>query len=339
MNLTGLLAAVRAVPEYQSVRDALAQPHAPGNLALQLQRSARIPVGAALAHDLDRPTLYIAGRIDRAATVLEELAAWAPAARILLFPEPNPLFYEYAAWGPRTIYNRLAVLEALTYPAGAPGRPLIVVASARALMSRTMPQRDFLANQRTLKVGEPVRVEKLLESWVGAGYTPASIVVEPGQFARRGGILDIFPAASEQPVRLELFGEELETLRRFDPASQRSGERLERITIGPAHEALPRLWNPAWRVEPEEPDAPADGEEPIIPNLEFYLPRMFAPASLLEYLPEQALVLANVRNTIISYPMPAALANSTWTNALDGSSITLGSQVSLPAFGYVVLKK
>ena len=54
---------------------------------------------------------------------------------------------------------------------------------------------------------------------------------------------------------------------------------------------------------------------------------------------EQALVLANVRNTTISYPMPAALANSTWTNALDGSSVTLGSQVSLPAFGYVVLKK
>ena len=54
---------------------------------------------------------------------------------------------------------------------------------------------------------------------------------------------------------------------------------------------------------------------------------------------EQALVLANVRNTTVSYPMPVALANSTWTNALDGSSVTLGSQVSLPAFGYVVLKK
>ena len=50
-------------------------------------------------------------------------------------------------------------------------------------------------------------------------------------------------------------------------------------------------------------------------------------------------MLANVRNTTISYPMPAALVNSTWTNALDGSSVTLGSQVSLPAFGYVVLKK
>jgi transcription-repair coupling factor (superfamily II helicase) len=61
-------------------------------------------------------------------------------------------------------------------------------------MSRTLPRRDFIANQRTVKVGESVRVEKLIESWVGAGYNPASIVVQPGQFARRGGILDIYPA-------------------------------------------------------------------------------------------------------------------------------------------------
>ena len=95
-----------------------------------------------------------------------------------------------------------------------------------------------------------------MESWVARATSPASIVVEPGQFARRGGILDIFPASAEQPVRLELFGDEIETLRRFDPATQRSGERIQSVTIGPAREALPRYWDPAWRVELEEPKPP-----------------------------------------------------------------------------------
>jgi hypothetical protein len=99
MNLSGLLAALRGLREYQSVLEALGDPDSP-QLALRLQRSARIPVGGALAQDLDRPILYIAGRIDRAAAVLEELGAWAPAARVLHFAEPNPLFYEYAGWGP-----------------------------------------------------------------------------------------------------------------------------------------------------------------------------------------------------------------------------------------------
>ncbi len=296
MNLVGLLAALRGLPEYREVLSALADPaRERRGLALHLQRAARIPVAGSLAQDMSWPTLIVAARSERAAIIMEELAAWAPGRPVLSFSEPNPLFYEYSAWGPRTVYNRLTTLSALASPA--PGSsPPIVVASARALMSRTIPRRDYLANTRALQVGQPLRLEKMLETWVGAGYNPATIVTEPGQFARRGGIIDIFPAASEQPVRIELFGDEIETLRRFDPASQRSGEKLETLTITPAREALSRYWQPAWSVEAIAAEAddttatPADGQ-PL--NLEFYLPRMFAPASLLEYLPEQALVLVD----------------------------------------------
>jgi transcription-repair coupling factor (superfamily II helicase) len=234
----------------------------------------------------------IAARTERAATVAEELSAWAPQARVLSFNEPNPLFYEYSAWGPRTIQSRLSVLAALSGVAPAAQAPLIVVASARALMSRTLPKRDFAANTRTLKVGQPLRVEKTLEAWLGAGYVNATIVTEPGQFARRGGILDVFPAAADEPARIELFGDEIDTLRRFDPASQRSGERVEVVTITPAREALPRYWNPAWSVEAAaDEEATPSGNGLVVPNLEFYLPRMVAPAGLLEYLPERSLVL------------------------------------------------
>src|SRR2546428_8456296 len=129
MNLSGLLSTLQTLPEYQRALDLLASPgRAPGGLALRLQRSARVPVAAALAHSWRRPVLYVVARTDRAAVVAEELAAWTPGTHLLTFSEPNPLFYEYAAWGPRTTVNRLGVLSALA--ASASGHPsMIVVAS------------------------------------------------------------------------------------------------------------------------------------------------------------------------------------------------------------------
>jgi len=299
MILSGLLAAIRALPEYPGLLEHLSGSGAGKNsLALRLPRSARVPVAAAVTHSLGRPALYVVARSDRATTVAEELVAWAPETRVLTFGEPNPLFYEYVPWGPRTIVSRLAVLGELNAPA--PDLPpAIVVVSARALMWRTLPKRDFLANTRTIKVGQALRVEKALEGWVAAGYVPATIVIEPGQFSRRGGIIDIFPATAEQPIRIELFGDEIETLRRFDPATQRSGDRVPSVSIGPAREALPRYWQPEWAVEVDEEEETtareqADGTEDAGPrNLEFYLARMVAPASLLEYLPEGATVLVD----------------------------------------------
>jgi transcription-repair coupling factor (superfamily II helicase) len=295
MILSGLLSGLQALPEYPRLLEHLsgAAP-APGSPALRLPRAARVAAAAAVAQSLGQPVLYLVARTDRAATVAEELSAWAPEARVLAFSEPNALFYEYAPWGPRTVVNRLSVLGELAAPrADLP--PALIVASARALMWRTLPQRDFLANTRTIKVGQALRVEKALEAWVGAGYRPATIVIEPGQFARRGGIIDIFPATSDQPVRIELFGDEIETLRRFDPATQRSGDRVQALAIGPAREALPRYWQDEWAVpiETDEADKPAasDDEDAGPRNLEFYLPRMVAPASLIEYLPDGAAVL------------------------------------------------
>ena len=293
MIIHGLLSAVRALPEYPALLSRLSDlADGQRGAALRLQRSARVPVAAAVTQSLGRPALYVVARTDRATTVAEELAAWTPEARVLTFSEPNPLFYEYSPWGPRTIVNRLGVLGELTSPP--PGQPpAIIVVSARALMWRSLPRREFLANTRTIKVGQVLRIEKALESWVAAGYVPATIVVEPGHFARRGGIVDIYPATAEQPVRIELFGDEIETLRLFDPASQRSGERVQAATIGPAREALPRYWRPEWAVQVVEEEALPDDGDPTPRNLEFYLPRMMAPASLIEYLPESAMVLVD----------------------------------------------
>lgn len=297
MNLSGLLPALRALPEYRAALVALnASP--PGSLALALPRAARLPVIAALAYDTQRPALVLAARNDRALALADELNVWLPSGMVQHFVEPNPLFYEYDTWGPRTIRTRLSVLATLTNAPPVGGQPpYLVVASARALMTRTIPKRDFLANTRSLKLGQAVRLEKLIETWVGAGYEAVTTVVEPGQFARRGGIIDIFPTADEWPVRLELFGDELDTLRRFDPATQRSTEKLDGVTITPAREALPKYKKEAggkFKEEGEKADDPAsDLLPPAALNLEFDLPLMFSPASILEYLPDNALVLVD----------------------------------------------
>src|SRR5690606_28393240 len=90
-----------------------------------------------------------------------------------------------------------------------------------------------------LKVGERWAVDKLLDRWLRLGYDPAQIVIEPGKFSRRGGILDIYPIVADYPLRIEFFDDEIDSIRHFDPSTQRSTDKLNQVTILPAHEALP----------------------------------------------------------------------------------------------------
>jgi transcription-repair coupling factor (superfamily II helicase) len=145
-----------------------------------------------------------------------------------------------------------------------------------------------------------------LGRWAGLGYEPVSVVAAPGQFSHRGGILDIFPPTDPLPVRIELFGSQIESLRRFDPATQRSQEQVKRVTITPAREALPRHGpRIASHVAVQlARDQPADVRAELeahhqglaaatpFPGLEFYLPYLYTDsATLLDYLPPEALLV------------------------------------------------
>ena len=314
MNLSALLAAFRALPEYPD----LLQRAGRDSLALGLPRAARLPLVAALATDLSRPVLLITARSDRALLFNEELPVWFPSFPsfpIHFFPEPNPLPYEHAPWGPRTIQQRIATLSALAHPH--PHTPTLLITSARALLTRTLPKRDFAAATRALRLGQSVRLDKLLESWAGAGYTGETIVVEPGQFSRRGGIIDVWPPADSLPTRVELFGDEVEHLRRFDPATQRSGENADSVTVSPAREALPKNGPPlsGLAANPES-DLAADFERlaqgAAFPALEYYLPLLHTTsASLLDYLPEDMLVFVDDWNAL------ADTVNELETQALE----------------------
>ena len=214
---------------------------------LGLRRSARLPVAAALHRSLQKPVLLITDRFDHALAMVEELELWNPGAPTLLFPEPTPLFYENAAWGESTRRERLLSLTTLSAyhipGASVLPTPPVVVASIRALMTRTLPRRDFLTATRTLRIGQSMQLNELVRNWLRLGYEPVTTVITPGQFARRGGILDLWPPAETYPVRLEFFGDEIDTFRYFDPSTQRTldtnvSSPPDRVLVTPAREYL-----------------------------------------------------------------------------------------------------
>jgi transcription-repair coupling factor (superfamily II helicase) len=284
-----VLDSIRSLPSYQEVLQALTQRKTLAGLALP--RAARLPVASALQMDLNLPVVLITDRSDHALTLLDEMGFWAPPSPNgsiqslkMLFPEPNPLFYEQAAWGSSTRRDRLQALTSLAlyhilgFPK--PQNPPVIVAPVRALMARTLPRRDFIKASRILKVGQQVQPEALQRSWVDIGYQSAELVVEAGQFSRRGGILDIWPAAEPYPVRLDFFGDEIDTCRRFEPASQRTVATIDQVLITPAREILPGKAT-GLNLEGHEIG-------------EFYLPLVHpAVANLLDYLPQNALILVD----------------------------------------------
>ena len=276
-----LLDKIRELSQYQGLLKQL-QTNSQQLPGLGLPRAARLPVLASLHQDLDRPVLLITDRADHALSLFDELGFWVKSPRYH-FAEPNPLFYEQAAWGVTTRRERLQTLMALAsyhLPfAQKPQVPPVFVTSARSLMTRTMPRRDFLKACRKLASGQNVQPDTLARSLVEIGYQRVNTVLEPGQFSRRGGIMDVWTPAEKLPVRLDFFGDEIETVRRFDPASQRTVENLESILITPAREFIA---SDAVSPSPEEGLS------------EFHIPLLHPqPASLLDYLPQKVLTLVD----------------------------------------------
>lgn len=280
--MKSIITAIQTNPDFQAVLDSLAP--AQTNPSLGLSRAARLPITAALHHAAQRPILLLTERMDRALTLVDELSLWMKDTPILYFPEPAALFYENAPWGENTRRERLFTLSTLA-AALIPGAlraktPPIIVAPARAVMARTLPRRLFIKATRLIKLGQTIDMGALTTQWVKNGYEGVHAVVTPGSFARRGGILDIWPQTDKFPSRIEFFGDEIDSLRYFDPASQRTLRVHEHLLIPPAREIL---------LDPHDPLYNEGGQ-----INEFHLPLIHNEiASMLHYLPKDALILVD----------------------------------------------
>jgi transcription-repair coupling factor (superfamily II helicase) len=304
MNLGGLLSLVREIPAYEYVREQVRQGELGSSLALI--SAARAYVLAALVEDLECPTVLLAARPQQVSGLVEQLQRWLGVPeRVLRFSEPEALPYERIPWSAETTQERIRALAALTAWTRDAGPPPVIVTSARAIMQRTLPQREFQLGTRTLRVGQRIVLSSMLTRWLELGYEMVSVVQSPGTFSRRGGIIDIYPPNVPQPVRVELFGDEVDSMRAFDPTTQRSLHRVEACTIAPATEALPKFGHLAAERLAELDDStlhgPASAEyhsdlealqdDRHFKGIEFYIPFLYSqPGTLLDYLPENGLI-------------------------------------------------
>ena len=142
-----------------------------------------------------------------------------------------------------TVHQRLRVLEGIATEGtkGTDGTGVLVVASVGALMQRTLGRDVADASGHTLRRGEEIELGELLDLWRRLGYRFESAVYAPGVVSQRGGIIDIFPVAAEMPARIELWGNEVDSIREFDPTTQRSGDVMDSVRVTPAHEILPAM--------------------------------------------------------------------------------------------------
>ncbi|HEY8825798.1 MAG TPA: CarD family transcriptional regulator, partial [Candidatus Limnocylindria bacterium] len=268
---------------------------------------ARAFAWSALVAQNGRTVALIAPSEDRARRWRAELAGWLGEDRVLSFPERETMPFEASAPSGTSVHQRLLTLWRLATAQA----PVAVVTSLRALLEHTIPPEELSRRGRTLRAGDRLSWAETAAWLFDLGYEPVTEVSEPGTFSRRGGIIDIYPASAEQPARVELFGDEIETLRAFDPVTQRSQSPLDELIVLPAREfaleTAPSLaeklvragWERLARADDEEGadlspyaklvDALREGG--YAPGVDAFAPALGATASLLDHLGGRATVV------------------------------------------------
>ncbi len=189
---------------------------------------------AGLFQEAQRTVLLITYTYEQAERIAEDLPLYGiPRDQVLFYPPSDSLIYEEGPPNFGVIGERMGVLHAL-----ASGRTVIVVAPINAALRRTMPKSTLRESCLSVRVGDELDMDDLVEQLVKMGYERTDVVDRHGEFSRRGGIVDVYASSEEDPIRIELFGDEVESIRHFDSATQRSIDRIQEALLLPAREVL-----------------------------------------------------------------------------------------------------
>ena len=187
---------------------------------------------AEAARKASGPVLVIAHDARQSSRIEDELRFFCgPQAHIEAFPAWETLPYDLFSPHPDIVSQRLRMLSAL--PRLSKG---VVIVDLETLLQRVPPQTYIDAHAFDLKVGERLDPAAFRERLGSAGYVASSQVMAPGEFAVRGSLIDLYPMGSDAPYRIDLFDDEVETIRVFDAETQRSGEKTEALRLLPARE-------------------------------------------------------------------------------------------------------
>ncbi|MFL6549464.1 MAG: transcription-repair coupling factor, partial [Povalibacter sp.] len=265
----------------------------------QLYGSATSLWLAEAARRASGPLLVIAADARHASVYEDELRFFCePSLYIESFPDWETLPYDLFSPHPDIVSQRLRMLASL--PRLEKG---VVIVDLETLLQRLAPQTYIDAHAFNLTVGEVVDIERFRERLAGAGYTASSQVIAPGEFAVRGSLIDLFPMGSGTPYRIDLFDDEVESIRIFDPETQRSGDKVQALRLLPAREfpltaegiqAFKRRFRnrfPGDLTRMPIYQEIMEGAPPA--GIEYYLPLFFdQSATLFDYLPANTLVVA-----------------------------------------------
>ena len=307
--------------EFDNIERALI--HGPAAVPTVCPEPANPLLIAAIWRKLQVPTLVVTPNPDAAQRIVDQLPTWLGTPDIDEDGSPIHHFIESAGipferYEPDrgTSHRRITTLDALRKYSLTGLAPPIVVASVHALAERTIETRVFDKIVRELNVGDRIDLAETMRHLTRSGYEVQPTVELPGTVSRRGGIIDIFPVGTNQPIRIELFDDEIESMRLFDVETQRSVDEIETVHVVPAREELPAFVDPqavrdsignlntdnidftrlSARRLSDELNFVADGE--IDSELAFYA-GFFNRGSLIDFMPNGSALVA-LRPRVIS---------------------------------------
>ncbi|MBI4311997.1 MAG: transcription-repair coupling factor [Chloroflexi bacterium] len=303
--LAGLSALLQELPQHQALAAKLKAGQAE---SVSIFHAARALLIGSLWSELRAPLLVVTPHPEDARRLHDQLAAyWGDGIPLLHFAELEALPFERLTPDSAIVHQRVRVLAALAglYPGQAP--PLVVTSASGAAL-KTLPPALFREQGEAHRIrrGDTIPMQALLARWTALGYRMGHVAEVPGTASRRGGIVDVFPPGEAFPFRLDFWGDFLESIKTYDPGSQRSLAPVDEVVVTPAQELLPALADragvealvQAMNMENcttktserigEELSLLLSGQE--VEDAGFYL-GFFNQASLLDYLPEGGLLV------------------------------------------------
>ena len=305
MSLSGLLPLLGETEQFTALLNSLRAPRA--QAAVISPDPATECTVATLWRESDAPVFVLTPNPESARRLHDRLFTWlGDDAPVFHFSESEDIPFERYVPDRGASHNRLRALAAMRGEIKGVKHPLII-SSVNAASQATLERSVFDSSTHTLSIRNRIKLEPLIRQWVEMGYVNEPTVEIPGTFSRRGGILDIFPVSCDRPIRIELFDDEIESIRHFDSRTQRSAGKVRSVTIPPALETLPRLADEelvqellekmdligtseeAKRRIPSELSHALEGE--VLDEISFYA-GFFNLGNVFDFLPAESLMIA-----------------------------------------------
>ncbi|AXI07547.1 transcription-repair coupling factor [Oceanobacillus zhaokaii] len=318
-------------------------------LVAGLSGSARSLLVSVINESINKPILLVTHQLVQAQQLYDDLSEFMDEKNVYLYPVNELIASEIAIASPELRSQRIeSLMEWSKKQSG------ILIAPVAAL-KRILPQPAYWDKYQLLfKVGEDIEIDTYLASLVDMGYERSTMVTTPGEFSKRGGIIDIYPITEEHPIRIELFDEEIDSIRFFDAETQRSLTKKEEVMVGPATELLltqEDILTASERIEEALAETlkkvkTASVKEELVGAMEQDISRLRnlerfqemyryigfyynEPASLLDYLPEDGVIILDEMSRIQETASNLDAEEAEWySNLLESGKMVQNSRFS-----------